>query len=82
MFLEHFRWLVFAYFTVTRNAIPVFYNLFEYFQIFARLYVRRERIRNFWFKRFYALIIKANLIDFRNIKVKSVLTSNHSISHS
>ena len=33
--LEHFRWLVFAYSTVTSNAIPVFSNSFERFQIFA-----------------------------------------------
>ena len=76
MFLEHFRWLVFAYSTVTSNAIPVFYNSFE---CFTRLYVRRERIPNFWSKRSYALITKANSIDFRNIKIKSVLTKNHSI---
>ena len=47
MFLEHFRLLVFAYSAVTSNAIPVFYNSFECFQIFTRLYVRWERIPNF-----------------------------------
>ena len=82
MFLEHFRWLLFVYSTVTCNAIPVFYNSFECFQIFVRLYVGRERIQNFRSKRSYALVTKANSIDFRNIKIKSVLTTNHSISHS
>ena len=80
--LGTFRWLVFACSTVTSNAIPVFYNSFECFQIFTRLYVRRKRIPNFWSKRSYALITKANLIDSGNIKIKSVLTTNYSISHS
>ena len=80
--LEHFRWLVFAYYAVTSNAIPVFYKSFECSQIFTRLYVRRERIPNFWSKRSYALITKTNSIDFRNIKIESVLTTNHCISHS
>ena len=80
MFLEHFRWLVFAYSTVASNAISVFHNSFECFQTFRRLYVRQERIPNFWSKRPYALITKDNSIDFRNIKIKSVLTSNHSIA--
>ena len=77
--LGAFRWLVFVYSRVTSNAIPVFYNSFECFQIFTRLYLRRKRIPNFWSKRSYALITKANLIDFRNIKIKSILTTNHSI---
>ena len=81
MFLEHFRWLVFAYSAVTSNAIPVFYNSFECFQIFTRK-SRGKRTPSCWSKRSYALINKANLIDFRNIKIKSVLTTNHSISHS
>ena len=80
--LGTFRWLAFAYSTVTSNVIPVFYNSFECFQIFTRLYVRRKRISNFWSKRSYALITKANLTDFRNIKIKSVFATNHSISHS
>ena len=75
MFLEHFRWVVFACSTVTGNPIPAFYNSFECFQIFARLYARRERIPNFWCKISYALITKTNLIEL-------VLTTNHSISHS
>ena len=71
-----------AYSTLTSNAIPVFYDSFGCFQIFTRLYVRQKRIPNFWSKRSYALITKANLIDFRNIKIKSVWTTNHSITHS
>ena len=82
MFLEHFRWLVFAYSTIASNAIPVFYNSFECFQILARLYVRWERIPNFWSKRTYSLITKAKLLGLRNIKIKSVLTTNSSISRS
>ena len=78
--LRTFRWLVFACSTVTSNTIPVFLDSFECFQILTRLYVRWERIPKFWTKRSYALITKANLIDFRDIK--SVLTTNHSISHS
>ena len=74
-----FRWLVFSYPAVTSNAFPVFYNSFECFQIFTRPYVRRKRIPNFWPKRSYALITKANLIDSGNIKIKSVLTTNYSI---
>ena len=69
--LGTFRWLVFAYSTVTSNAIPVFYNSFECFQIFTRLYVRRKRIPNFWSKRSYALITKANLIGSGNIKIST-----------
>ena len=81
MFLEH-RWLFFAYSTVTSNANPVFYNSFEYFQIFAGLYVRWESIPNFRSKISFALITKVNLTDFRNIKIKSVLTTNRCVSHS
>ena len=81
-FLGTFGWLVLAYSTVTSNAIRVFYNSFECFQIFTRLYLRRKRIPNFWSKGSYALITKANLIGSRNIKIKSVLTMNYSISHS
>ena len=72
MFLEHFRWVVFACCTVTSNAIPVFYNSFKCFQIFAGLSARRERILNFWCKISYAFITKANLIE-------SVFTTNRSI---
>ena len=54
----HFRLLVFAYSTVTINAIPVFYNSFECFQILTRLYMRWKRISNFWSKISYALITK------------------------
>ena len=72
--------IYFAYSTVTNNAIPVFYNSFECFQIFAGLYVRRERVPNFGSKISYALITKANWINFRNIKIKSILTTNRSIS--
>ena len=61
--LGTFRWLVFAYSTVTSNAIPVFYNSLECFQIFTRLYVRRKRLPNFWSKRSYALIIKFFLVS-------------------
>ena len=82
MFLKHFRWLVFAYSTVTSNAISVFYNSFECFQIFTGLYVRPERIPSFWSKRSNAFITKANLTDFRNIKIKSVMTTKRFISHS
>ena len=80
--LGTFRLLVFAYSPVTIDAIPVFYNSFEWFKIFTRLYVRQKRIPNFWSKRSYALVTKANLIDPMNIKIKSVLTTNYSISHS
>ena len=51
------------------------------FPNFRGLYVRRERIPNFWSKISYALITKANFIDFRNIRVKSVLTANRSTGH-
>ena len=74
MFLEYFRWLVFAHSTVTSNAIPVFYNPFEFFQIFTRLYVSLKR-PNFWSNQSYAVITKANLIDFRNIKINPIFTS-------
>ena len=77
MFLEHFRWLGFAYSTVTSNAIPVFYNSFEYFQIFTRLYVRRERIPNFWSKRSYALITKANSIDGQGASMEAGWATLH-----
>ena len=82
MFLEqHFRRLVFAYSSVTSNAIPVFYNSFECFHIFAGFCVKQDRISNFWSKRSYDLITKANLIGLRNVKIKSVLTMNFSISY-
>ena len=80
MFLEqYFRWIVFAYSSVTNNAIPVIYNSFECFQIFTGLYVKRERVPNFWSKRSYAVITKANLIDFRNVKIKAIFTTNFSL---
>ena len=63
--LGTFRWLVFAYSTVTSNAIPVFDNSFECFQIFTRLYVRRKRIPNFWSKKSYDLITKGLLVKGR-----------------
>ena len=53
---------------------------FECFQIFARLYVSRQNSK-FLVQKTYALITKANLIDCRNMKIKSVLTTNISISH-
>ena len=68
MFSKHFRWLDFAYSTVLRNPIPVFFNSFEWLQNFAGLYVRRESILSFWSKISYALITKAHLIEFRNIE--------------
>ena len=81
MFLEqHFRWLVFANSTFTSNAIRVFYNSFECFQIFTGLYLRLERIPNFSSKKSYALITKANLVDFKNVKTKSAFTTNRSSS--
>ena len=67
--LETFRWLVFAYSTVKSNAIPVFYNSLECFQIITGYYGTRKRIPNFWSKRYYALITKANLNGFRNVKI-------------
>ena len=78
MFLEHFRWLVFAYSPVTGNDIPVFYNCFECLRIFAGLYVRWERIPNFWSKISYALSTKAKFTDFRNISINFLLTTNRS----
>ena len=66
MFLKHFRELVFAYSTVTSNAIPVFYNSFECFQVFAGLYVRWERIPNFWSRRINLKIslMKDGFVEF------------------
>ena len=63
------------------SSLPSNANSFKYSQIFVELYVSRDRITNFWSKRSYALITKANLIDFSNVKVKSVLiTPNLKIS--
>ena len=66
---------------VMLSSLPSNANSFKYSQIFVELYVSRDRITNFWSKRSYALITKANLIDFSNAKVKSVLiTPNLKIS--
>ena len=63
------------------SSLPSNANSFKYSQIFVELYMRRDRITNFWSNRSYALITKANLIDFSNVKVKSVLiTPNLKIS--
>ena len=34
MFLEQFRWLAFAYYTVTSNAIPGFYNSYKFWNLY------------------------------------------------
>ena len=46
---------------------------------FSQDFMRGETIPNFWSQRHYAFITKANLIGFRNVKIKSVLTTNRSI---
>ena len=70
---QHFRWLVFAYSAVASKAIPVFCNSFECFQFFAGLDVKRGRI----YKRSMLLLsYKILLADFRNIKIKSLMTMN------